>query len=416
MYRNTCVIFFIIFLFSAIMMNAQSDNIEKLKLKSAVDVAINNNPELELLRKEISALESVKLQSGLYPNPEFDFEAENIFGQEHFSGFKGSEISAKISQDILLSGKKSKRTKIAEADITLAEWDYEVKRLEIITDVRKAFVSALSTQTILEKNKELINISNELISNLEKRVEAGKISPAEVSRAMIILNSLKIELIRLQSEYDISIAELQSLLNKPDLSFTSIEGSLELVTELPKYDSLVLQLKNNPSLKRYESEYEKQHAVIIYEESKAIPDINISAGYKRLNEVKANTFLIGASIPIPIFDRNQGSIQEAQIRSDQKRIEKGSIENKLKLNLNVLYKRFYALFNTSEELKNKSIPQAQEAFKIIKEGNQAGRFAILDIIDAERTLFELQNQYLRMVGDMVIVKTEIEGLIGKEIN
>jgi len=398
------------------MMNAQSDNIEKLTLKFAVDAAIKNNPELELLRKEISALESVKLQNGLYPNPEFDFEAENILGREDFGGFKGSEITAKISQSILFAGKISKRTKIAEANITLAEWDYEVKRLTIITDVRKAFASALSTQTLIKKNKELITISNELISNLERRVEAGKISPAEVSRAVIILNSLQIELNRLQSEYDISIAELKSLMFQPGLSFISLEGGMESVTELPSYDSLVLQLDNNPSLKRYKSEYEKQQAVINYEESKAIPDINISAGYKRLNEAKANTFLIGASIPIPIFDRNQGSIQEAQIRYDQKRIEKESIENKLRLNLGVLYNRFQTLLNTSVQLKNKSIPQAQETFKIIKEGNQVGRFAILDIIDAERTLFELQNQYLSVIGEIVIVKTEIEGLIGKEIN
>lgn len=416
MFRNTCVIFIIIFFLTTIMMNAQSDNIEKLSLKSAVDAAIKNNPELELLRKEISALESVILQNGLYPNPEFDLEAENILGQKDFSGFKGSEITAKINQSILLTGKINKRTKIAEADITLAEWDYEVKRLTIITDVRKAFANALSTQSLIEKNKELITISNELISNLGKRVEAGKISPAEVSRAVIILNSLQIELNRLQSEYDISIAELKSLLFQPELSFMSLEEGMKPVTELPAYDSLLLQLGNNPSLKRYQSEYEKQLAVINYEEAKAIPDINISAGYKRLNEAKTGTFLIGASIPLPIFNTNQGSIQEARIRYDQKKIEKESIENKLRLSLSVLYNRFQTLLNTSIQLKNNSIPQAQETFKIIKEGNLVGRFAILDIIDAERTLFELQNQYLSVIGEMVIVKSEIEGLIGKEIN
>jgi len=404
------------FSLSAPMMNAQPDNIGKLTLKSAVEIAIKSNPELEVLRKEITARESVKLQSSLYPNPVFDIEAENILGQEDFSGFKGSEVTAKVSQDILLAGKISKRTKIAEADISLAEWDYEIKRLDVITNVRKVFVSALSTQTIIEKNKELINISNELISNLEKRVEAGKISPAEVSRAMIILNSLQIELNRLQSEYDISIVELKSLLYQPEFSFTSLEDSTESVFELPDFNSLVLQLGNNPNLKRYEREYQKQQAVINYEESKAVPDINISAGYKRLNEAKANTFLIGASIPLPLFDRNQGSIQEAMIRYDQKKIEKESIENKLRLNLGVLYKRFKSLLNISEQLKNNSIPKAHEIFNIIKEGNQSGRFAILDVIDAERTLFELQNQYLTVIGEIQIVKSEIEGLISKEIN
>ena len=54
-------------------------------------------------------------------------------------------------------------------------------------------------------------------------------------------------------------------------------------------------------------------------------------------------------------------------------------------------------------------------FKIIKEGNLVGRFAILDVLDAERTLFELQNQYLNVIGEIHSVETEIEGLIAKEI-
>lgn len=395
--------------------SAQAKVIEQLTIKTAVNKAIENNPELQALMKNIDASKAVKLQSGLMPNPELGLEVENIFGGKDFSGFSGSEITASLSQNILLAGKISKLENVAKIDISLAEWDYESKRLEVITDIRKAFTGALATQKLIEKNNELIKISEELIKNLRKRVKAGKISPAEVSRSQIIFNSLQININMLKADYNAAIFELTMLINDPNLSFESLKGELKNIDDLPVYDSLYVKLENNPNLKRFVSEYEKQKAVIIYEESKATPDLTVSAGYRRFNDVKANTFLIGASMPLPIFDRNQGSIQEAQIRLDQKTKEFEAVKNRLTLRLNLLYNRFKTLLRNVAKLKNESIPDAEEAFKIIEEGNLVGRFTILDVLDAERTLFEIQNQYLNTLGDINVVVVEIEGLTANYI-
>jgi cobalt-zinc-cadmium efflux system outer membrane protein len=202
---------------------------------------------------------------------------------------------------------------------------------------------------------------------------------------------------------------------QPDLTIKLLAGELEYEVDIPDYNLLSKELENNPRLKRYQSEYDKQKAVVSLEESRAVPDLTISAGYKRLNDAKVNTFLIGASIPLPIFNRNQGSIQAAEISFDQKKIEYESIKNALTLKLKALHKRLTTLAKSAKRLDNESIPQAEEAFNIIKEGNLVGRFAIIDVIDAERTMFELQNQYLNVISELHSVKIEIEGLIAKEI-
>jgi len=408
-----CIISAVLFGLFSVSVYGQTSG--ELTIEKAVSMAVQNNPELHSLRYEIDALEAAKMQSGLMPNPELGVEAENILGSKDFNGFGNSEITALLSQDILLAGKINKRVKVDELNVTLAEWDYETKRIEIITDIRNVFQNALAVNLLIEKNEELIKVSEEFVANLQRRVDAGKISPAEISRAKIILNSLKIDLNRLQSEYEIYKVELLSLIYQPDLKIDSLAGELKYPVDIPSYDSFLEQLENNPKLKRYESEYAKRTAVANFEESKAIPDLTISAGFRRLNDVNANTFLIGASIALPIFDRNQGAIHEAKIRVDQKKREYESVKNRLTLQLNVLYKRFMAVRSTAEQLKKESIPQAKEAFKIIKEGNLVGRFAILDVLDAERTLFELQNQYLNIIGEIYSVQTEIEGLIAKEI-
>jgi cobalt-zinc-cadmium efflux system outer membrane protein len=408
-----CIVFV---LFSLLSLSTNGQPSGKLTIEKAVSLAVQNNPELKTLHYEIDALGAAKIQSGLMPNPDFEVEAENIFGSKDFNGFDNSEITAVLSQDILLAGKISKRVKVAETNISLAEWDYETKRIEIITDIRKAFQQALAVQLLIEKNEELIKVSKEFVVNLQKRVDAGKISPAEVSRAKIILNSLRIDLNRLKSEYENYKSELLSLIYQPDLTIDELIGELEYPVDVPSYDSLLNQLTNNPKLKRYESEYDKQTAIVNLEESKAVPDLTISVGFKRLNDAKANTFLVGASIPLLIFDRNQGAIQEAKIRVDQKQREYFSVKNRLTLQLNVLYKRLNTLIETAAQLNSESIPEAEDAFQIIKEGNLVGRFAIIDVLDAERTLFELQNQYLNIIGQIHSTQIEIEGLIAKEIN
>ena len=401
-----------VFLFGIITSEMESQTMVSnvLTIEIAEKKGIENSPELQYLLKNIDANKAVQLQSGLISNPEFGLDVENIFGSGDLSGFSGSEITASLSQNFQLAGKIGKREKVAEIDVSLAEWDYLAKRLDVITKIRKAFTDALATQKIIEKNSELIESSEKLILNLRSRVKAGKISPAEVSRAQIIVNSLQIGINTLKADYDSAIYELTTLMNDPSLSIGELKGELKSIKELPEYDSLYSRLENNPNLKRFSNEYDKQKAVIDLEESMSIPNLTVSAGYRRLNEVNANAFVVGASMPLPIFDTNQGSIVEAKIRLEQKKSEYESIKNNLTLQLNLLYRKFGLLFSISEKIKNESIPDAEESFKIIREGNLLGRFTILDVLDAERTLFEVQNQYLNTLCDINRVVVEIESL------
>ena len=410
MHRLMCVFTALLIGITSFGLQAQTVNRKSLSLEKAVNTAIKNNTELKILAKKIAVNKAIKLQKGLLPNPQFGLEAENILGNNDFSGFNGSELTASFSQDILLAGKISKLEKIADSEISLAEWNYEEKRLEIITNVKKAFITALGTQKLIEKNNELINISNKFINSLKKRVSKGKISPAEVSRAQVILNSLKIDINKLKFEYDASVFKLKTLLNEKNLSFSLLEGNLKQINTIPNYDSLLSKLSNNPKLKRYITEYDKQTAVINYEESKSIPNLTVSLDFRKLNEVNANTFLVGVSLPLPIFNRNQGSIQSAKIMLDQKKIEFNNEKNNLTLQLNLNYNKLKMLLTSAERLKSESLPVAEEAFKIINEGNSVGRFTILDVLDTQRTLFEIQNQYLTILKDINTTIIKIEGL------
>ena len=149
MYLVSICLFFV--LFSNI--SGQTNGGGLLTIEKAIKLAIENNPDLKVLSDEVQARKAIEIQSSLLPNPEFGVEAENIFGNKDFSGFNNSEISAHLSQDILLAGKIDKRVEVAESDISLAEWDYEIKRIELVTDIRKTYFKVLAAQDQIRKNK-----------------------------------------------------------------------------------------------------------------------------------------------------------------------------------------------------------------------------------------------------------------------
>ncbi|MFA8342810.1 MAG: TolC family protein [Rhodothermaceae bacterium] len=415
MYRIIFILTIVLLGIDVSKINAQEKKNISLSVETAVDIAIKNNPELKILRKNIKAFQAVKLQQGLLSNPELEIEAGNIFGTKNYKGFDGSEITFSLSQNIMLAGKISKREKVAEMDIVLAEWDYEEKRVELLTEIRKTFTNALSLQQLVYKNKELLEISEKLIADLKKRVKAGKVSPVEISRSKIIKNSLQTEIRKIEALYQDVVTELASLINDPNFVIQSLKGKLNTGVILPDYSSLISKLENNPKLKRFSSEYNKQESVIVYEEAKATPDLTISMGIKNLAEAKANAFVLGASMPLPLFDKNQGSILEAKIRLDQKKEEFQNVKNKLTLRLNLLFNRLVTLLKVEEKFNNETIPEAKKVFAEIKKGNMAGLFTSLDVLDAQRTLFEIQNDYLINKKDIQMTLAEIEGLTVSKI-
>ena len=396
--------------------SAQKIIADTLTIETAIEKAIENNPEIQEKLKIIDALKAGVIQSGLLPNPEFSLEAENILGSNEFSGFKGSEITASVNQEVALTSRISKRKKVAELNVGLAEADLKIKRLEVISEIRKNFTDALALSELIEKNRELLNVSEEFVKNLELRVKAGKISPAEVSRARLILNSIEITIGELETEYNTVVFNLISIINDPGLSENVIlKGELDSLINFPSPDSVIAALENNLLLQKLKEEQKKQSAIVEYEETKSIPPLNLGIGIRRINELSANTFLIQTSIPIPVFDRNQGAIQQSKIEVEQKRIEYEALKNILKQKLNMQLSKLKILLETVRKIKDESLPVARKAYEVIKKGNEVGRFTILDVLDAQRTLIELQNQYLNMNRQINKTVITIESFINRKI-
>jgi cobalt-zinc-cadmium efflux system outer membrane protein len=117
-----------------------------ITLVQAQQTVLLKNHDLQAFSYEIRAREADTLQAGLLPNPRINVRVENAAGSGNFRGFDQSETTIQLSQRLELGDKRSLRRNSANLSKEIAEWDYEIQRLEVLTRVSKSFTHVLKVQ------------------------------------------------------------------------------------------------------------------------------------------------------------------------------------------------------------------------------------------------------------------------------
>jgi cobalt-zinc-cadmium efflux system outer membrane protein len=386
-----------------------------LTLREALDLAVRFNPELAAFSFEIGAAEARTLQAGLVPNPEISVEVENFAGSGTFRGFDETETTVQVGQPIELGGKRPKRTRVASLERDLTRWDYEAKRADVVVETCKSFVEVLAAQVRVSLSQELLRLAERTLETVSARVEAGKVSPVEATKAGIALSNGRIEHARAQRGLEAARKKLAAAWGSGRAAFEKAVGSLDEVPPLPSAERLAGRIGGNPDLARWAAEKEQRRAAVELQDSLRIPDLTITGGVRRLHEPGENAFVAGASIPLPLFHRNQGGILESRRRMAKAEQESAAAEIRVRASLADTYQTLSFAAAEIEALKSTVIPGAQSAFEAASEGYRQGKFGYLDVLDAQRTLFEAKGRYVEALGAYHKAVAEAERLIGGTI-
>lgn len=386
-----------------------------LTLPQALAFALLKNPELSAYSSEIRAQEAASLQASLVPNPVFGANAAN-FGNSVIRGFDGDVVTLQLSQLIELGGKRAARTEAADLTKQLASWDYEAKRADILTLVTQAFIDMLISQQRLALTQQMQALAQQTYDSTSARVQAGKVSPVEESKAKIALSSAQIEFQRTQRELEAAKKRLAATWGSNAPRFEQVSGNLETLQPPPSLDSLLQRLSDNPDLARWATEITQRQALVDVEKSKAIPDVTATVGASKYLMPNDYALLVGFSLPLPVFDRNQGRIEEVQQRLNRAEDERRSAEVRIQTALNTAYQRLAAAYAEVNALHQDILPNAQTAYNAASEGYRLGKFGFLDVLDAQRTLFSTQHQHLQAEAEYHKALADVERLIGGSPN
>jgi len=386
-----------------------------ITLRQALALALMHNPELRAFSWEVRASEARQLQAGLLPNPEIEVEVEEVGGTGGRSGFNGAETTIQLGQLIELAGKPSKRKRVASLESKLAGWDYEVKRLNMFTEVAHAFVEILAAQERLRLAEELVQLSEQIFNTVTQRVDAGKDSPVEKTKAQVALASARIGQKQAHQRLASARKQLAATWGSVSPVFEGVSGQLDATFPIPSETELRRLLEQNPDLARWAVEMERRRAALELEKANAITDPTIFGGMQRYNETDDTAVVFGLSIPIPAFNRNQGRILEARYNLAKTRKQRRAVEANLYATLADAYQALSSAFIEVTGLKNEVLPGAQSAFDATRRGYRGGKFDYLMVLDAQRTFFYARARYIESLAAYHGARADVERLIGRPI-
>lgn len=395
---------------------ALSEPAGELILPDALALAFQNNAGLKAAFLEIGAAEARALQAGLPPNPQIAIEVENLAGSGAFSGFDGTESTVTLAQPFLLGGKLGKQRNQAALQADLAAWDAERKRLDLYSEVHNAFNRLLIAQEDIIQKRELLLLSDTLLATTSRRVHAGKISPAEAARAQVAVAQNHIALERAQRSLETARRQLAATWGSREARFTRANGRFDLLHDLPPEDSLQAMLAANPDIARFENAISARKAGIALEDARAIPDPTVNAGLRHLNESGDLALVFGLSLPLPLSDRNQGGRAEARQNLAKTEQEYKAVKIAQETALAEACALYRAVKSEVLTLAEQIIPQAEAAYRKINEGYLQGRFDFLDVLDAQRTLYETKDRHLHALREFHETVVRIERLIARRIH
>ena len=386
-----------------------------ISLRDALALALLQSPELATFAWEVRAREARILQAGRVPNPVISVLVEDVGRSTGFISAGGSiqpQTTIQFSQVIELGGKRTARTSVAALTRDLAAWDFETARIDVLTRVTQAFLDVLASQEAVELAEETTRVVEQVQQTVEVRVAAGVVSPIEQTRADVALAAIRIEGDRARRLFDADRRRLAALWGSPVARFASAVGDLTNVPAVPSFAALQARLSENPALARWATEISHREAALDVERSRGVPDLTLSGGYRRFSELNSHAFLVGVSVPLPLFDRKRGAIQDASDRVSKAYEEQRSTQARVTAMLAEAYRALASAQDEVAALASDVLPGARSVFDAVEEGYRLGRFGYLDVLDAQRTLVAARLQSLRALSEYHKAATEIERLIG----
>lgn len=375
-----------------------------LTLAEAMLQARQTNPELSAARHELEAAEGARVQAGALPNPTLEAQREDQRRETRTT-------TLTLSQPIELGGKRSARIEAAERAIDIARSQLDARKTDLEASVTSAFFAALVAQERLTLAQASLDLAQRGRDAASKRVTAGKVSPVEETKARVAEAGVRLERVQAQGELRTALSQLRAAIG-PGPEIGRVDGDALNIPALPAAEEVSSRVDSAPAVREARLDARRLQALAELERAKRIPDVTLTVGAKREQELARNQAVVGISIPLPIFDTSRGNLQEALRRLDKAEDLAQAAELRVRSEATAARQRFETALAEVNTLREEVLPGAQSAFDAATKGFELGKFSYLEALDAQRTLLQSRSQYLRALAQAHQAAADLQRLLG----
>jgi outer membrane protein, heavy metal efflux system len=382
-----------------------------LSLPDAVRLAMEHNPELRASSRRVDAAAGRARQTRVWSNPELEFSAED-WPVGAGGGFSEAKQTVGVAQTLPFPGKKKLDRQIGVSGLGRTEAEFRLRRRELERDVKAAFYQALAAERFVAVAGELVTVAESSATAARKRVAAGAAPDQEQLRAEIPLEEARTGLAEYQREEATARQDLALLLGRPELSGARLAGTLAETANLGLLEQAPAQwLPAYPGVVAAQRARDQAELELRRARLEPYPDVKVGVGGGRIGETDESIIQVGFSLPLPIFDTGKGKREEAQANVRIAEAEQLALEQRLLRAWNTACQRFRTAADQVARYRNRILPRADEALRLVQTGFDQGKFGFIDLLDTQRTTGEARLAYQQKLLELNLAQAQLEAFV-----
>lgn len=380
-----------------------------LSLDRAIRLALMHNPQLQASGARKEAAAGRALQARAWPNPELELSVEDL--PINRSRPAQSKNMLGISQAVPYPGKKKADREIGVADAAVGAAEWRLKRAELVKEVKIAYYQVQTAERSAAVAADLVKVADAAAAAAAKRNAAGEIALQEQLRAEIQLEQTKAEETDAAREAAVARQALALLLGRPDLSGTPLTagpdeaGDLLLLRVAPS-----ALLAGHPAMVAARARRDQAVATLRRAGLEPRPDVKVGVAGGRDEAANENLMEFRLTIPLPLFDRNQGKQHEAQAGVREADAGIAATQQALLAAWRAALARYNAAATQVAAHRERILPKSEQALRLVQTGFDEGKFGFIDLLDIQRTTAEARLAYQKKLFELNAARADLEAM------
>ena len=392
---------------------AISQQASALTMEQAVTGALSSNLDLRAAYYEVDKARGRLIQAGLWPNPALEFSTTT---DRTFSNEGERSSAAGFQQAFPISGRLKFAKQASRVDVAQAMAEIRNRERLLIGEVQRDFLTVLVLRRQIAGNQEFIGINREFVDVFEQRLKKAELSEVDVSLARVELQRLELETAVLETDLSARELSLKQRLGLPPEKPVVIGGDMDALAARfrpEKYQTTMVV--NRPDLRQIELGMDRANAEVRLARAEAWADWTLGADYQsdrtvdEPNGIRTDRFLgIKVSIPLALWNRNQGRVYEQQAAANQARQQAEALRLTIRTEIATGLARAFKLREVVKTYAGTLLPALTQTTNLMRKGYAEGLVAPTQIIQAQQQRATLRTSYLGAYTTYVSALVDLE--------
>ncbi len=390
----------------------------RLSLNEAIGFFLRQNLDLLIAKFGIEFGKGQEITAKLFPNPVASIGTLSSYTQGRTLSNSGA-LFGQIQQLFELAGKRGYRMESAGFGTQSAEAGFEDAVRQLSFTVKDAYYRIQLAQRRLVLAEENRDRFSRILEINTIRFKKGYIAEVDLIRIRLQFIDFQSQVIQSLQEGEIARADLRQLLR------LSPATQLELTTELdykrldPDIGKLrTVAMEARPDVRARRLQFSQREADLKLAKAYRIPDLTVGAGYSVQGPKGPDNpgqVALNLGLPLPLFNRNQGGIMQAEVAVQTAEADLGKTLNQVENQVDIAYRNLIQSRRLVEAYLGGVLDDARSTFTIVERAYERGGATILDLLDAARTSRTIQQNYIEALFNYQRNVIQLESAVGQEI-